>query len=150
MGMVSGHFDQLVQDATQEASLLDRLSDQMVPVMMRIPLDHVSAYKQSLLPLLDSLDRETEAYGYLVIVVSFFMYRESLFIEAIDILSEYGVEYEDQVTIPIRVGVNTLIGASYRSLGQTEFAWSICSAILRIVRLLVEIINIFIRSPCII
>ena len=101
---------------------LERLSDEIVPIMMRVPLERVSTYKELLLPLLDTLEKEREAYGYLLIVVSFLMYRESLYLEAIDALSAYGTEYEDKVPVPIHVGVHTLIGACYRSLGHTEFA----------------------------
>ena len=122
MGMAPDHFDVLVHNAAQNPVLLEQLSDQIVPVMMRVPLDRVATYKQTLSPLLEHVSKADEAYGYLIIVVSFLTYRESLYEEAIASLIEYGAEYEDLVSIPVRLGVNTLIGASYRSLGRTEFA----------------------------
>ena len=122
MSKVPDYLDEFVQQASKNPALLDPLCDQITPIMMHISLPHVQKYRIALEPLLDSMEKETDAYSYLVIIIAFLLYRDSRYTEVIDFLHGYELEFEKTFSDGMKVSIHALIGASYRSLGQTEFA----------------------------
>lgn len=117
--------DQLVfsvRQAAGDAAYLDTLSEEIVPVMMHLMLKDVGSYIKELEPLLDTLEPGTEEYSYLLIILSFARYRQSHYPEVINTLNTYEIEYDHTLTDSQIVSINALIGACYRSLGQTEFS----------------------------
>ena len=122
MNTITDHLSDYVDRASNDPVLLENLSDQIVPVMMHLSLENVQHYKEQLEPLLHSLEKGTKAYTYLLIIIGFSTYRTSQYSEVVDTLISYETEFEDVLTNVMSVCINSLIGASYRSLGQTEFA----------------------------
>ena len=122
MNTNTDHLSDYVDRAAKDPALLENLSDQIVPVMMHLSFENVQLYREKLDPLLHSVDKGSEAYTYLLIILGFSSYRASQYSEVVDTLASYEVEFEDALTNVMSVCINSLIGASYRSLGQTEFA----------------------------
>jgi|GEM_PF-5928372 len=122
MNSIIDHISDYVDRASNDPALLENLSDQLVPVMMHLSLENVQLYKEKLAPLVHSVEEGSPAYTYLLIIIGFSSYRTSKFSEVVDSLISYEVEFEDALTNVMSVCINALIGASYRSLGQTEFA----------------------------
>ena len=122
MGKNLEFLDDLVKKASRDSNVLDVLCDKIVPVTMHLPIKKVGAYRTILEPALGQLDEGTNAYTYLLIVYSFLHYREAGFSEVVDRLMTYEDHFEKGFTPAQQVSVNALIGACYRSMGQTEFA----------------------------
>lgn len=122
MAKVPDHLDSSVQQAARDPAHLGQLSDEIVPIMMHLTLKKVDLYIEQLQPLLDTLEPGSKEYSFLLIVLSFARYRKSYFSEVIDSLSSYELEHFRVLTDSQLISVNALIGACYRSQGQTEFA----------------------------
>ena len=116
------HLSVLVLKVKQDPTLSNSLSEQIVPVMMHLTLDNVHRYHKELEPILETLQPGSEAYSYLLVILSFSEYRCSSYHPVIETLTSYELEYAHCLSVPLLVSINALIGACYRSLGQAEFS----------------------------
>ncbi len=122
MGKIPDDLDLLVQQAALNASHLERVGNHLIPLVMHLPPEKVQLYKKWLEPLLDTLERGSVNYGYLVALFSLLMYRETRFKEVIKLLVNYQDEYGDDIPVALMVPMNSLIGGCYRGLGELEHA----------------------------
>ena len=122
MNTNTDHLSDYVDRVIKDPDLLDSLSNVIVPAMMHLSLEDVQSFRKKLESLLHSVKREETAYTYLLIILSFLKYRASHYTQVVNELRAYEDEFDHTLTNELSVCINTLIGASYRSLGQTEFA----------------------------
>ncbi|MFK7847685.1 MAG: ATP-binding protein [Rhodothermales bacterium] len=122
MGKIPDDLDLLVQQAALNASHLERVGNQLIPLVMHLPPEKVQLYKKWLEPLLDTLERDSVNYGYLVALLALLMYRETRYKDVIKLLVNYQDEYGDDIPVALMVPMNSLIGGCYRGLGELEHA----------------------------
>ncbi|MBX2822356.1 MAG: tetratricopeptide repeat-containing sensor histidine kinase [Rhodothermaceae bacterium] len=122
MGKVPDDLDFLVRQATVNTSLLEGVMDQLIPFTMHLPPEKIQLYKKWLVPLLDTLEGGSTHYGALVVMVALLKYRETRFQEVIDLLVTYKDNNGENIPVALLVPANSLIGGSYRGLGELERA----------------------------
>lgn len=122
MGKIPDDLDLFVEQAASNSGLLERLGNELIPLVMHLPPEKVQRYKKWLEPLLNTLERGSVQYGYLVVLFALLMYRETRFPDVIKLLVTYQDEYSDDLPIALMVPMNSLIGGSYRGLGELERA----------------------------
>ena len=122
MSKIPEDLDLSVRQATLDPGLLDGLLEEVVPLIMHLPLEKVLLYREWLEPLQDTLGKGSEEYTYLIVLVGILIYRETRYAEAIEVLTKLQCERGDDLPLALNVSINAVIGASYRSLGEVESA----------------------------